>query len=88
MAFLDLRLDRLKVETRALLHRRVLNRALGPGDFLLHKTPELKSKSIVERQRTVGTVGKVHAFKRIKRNIGQSMPIDLDRATKPAARLR
>jgi hypothetical protein len=29
-----------------------------------------------------------HAFKRIKKNIGQSRPIDLDRATKPAARLR
>ena len=29
----------------------------------------------------------VHAFERIKTNIGQDRPIDLDRATKPAARL-
>lgn len=85
---LDLHLDGLQVEAGTLLHRRILNRRLGnPANFLLYKleAPELKGKPVVECQRTVGTVGKAHAFKWIKANIGQDRPIDLDRATKADA---
>src|SRR5271154_5789652 len=67
--FLDLCLDGLQVETRAFLHRRILDRGLGhPGDLLLYEleAPEFKGEPVVKRQRTVGAVRKVHAFERIK----------------------
>src|ERR1700722_14996581 len=87
-SLLDLRLDGLQVEARALLHRRGLARTLRDlADFVLYKleTPKLVGKPGVERQRTVGAVRKVHAFERVKTNVGQDRPIHLDRAAKPTA---
>src|SRR4029077_10623777 len=89
-SLLDLCLDGLEVEALAFLDRRVLDARRGPsGNLLLHKleAPELEDKPVVERQRTVGTVRKVHAFERIKTNISQDWPINLDRATEPTTRL-
>src|SRR5580698_3756361 len=85
---LAMRFDRLQVEARALLHRWVLDRTLRHlANFLLYKleTPKLVGKPVVERQRTVGAVRKVHAFERVKTNVGQDRPIHLDRAAKPTA---
>src|SRR5262245_9519166 len=51
--FLDLLLDSLEVEARALLHRRKLDRGLGEfPDLLLykHETPELDREPVVIRQ--------------------------------------
>src|ERR1700742_398602 len=81
---LDLFLDGFEIEARALLHRRKLNRRLGElADLLLHELepPELENEPVIECQRPLSAVGQVRAFERIKPDIGEDWPINLDRAS-------
>src|SRR6185437_13571499 len=81
---LDLLLDGFEVEARTLLHRRKLDRRLGElADLLLHELepPELEDKPVVVCQRSLIAAWQAGAFERIKPNVGEDWPIDLDRAS-------
>src|SRR5712692_7068757 len=84
--FLDLRFHRFKVEARALLHRRELNRGLGKfRDLLLHEDepPELKGPPIASKER----LGKARTLIRIQPEVDDERKVDLDRVAEPPCRL-
>src|SRR5262249_24197404 len=79
-------LQRFEVEARALLHRGVIQEGLRVlGDRILDEdeAPELVGEPVIVRQRA----GQPRALKGIEPEIDQDGPIDLDRATEPAAGL-
>src|SRR5262249_9486939 len=87
---LNLLLDGLQVEARALLHRREFDGRLSElPDLLLREleAPELVGKPVVVGQRPLIAVGQARPLEGIEPDIGEDGPIDLDRAAQPAARL-
>src|SRR6266702_1694939 len=85
---LDLLLDGFQVETRALLHRRKLDRSLGElRDLLLHEleTPELVSKPVAECQGTLNAAGQARAVEGIQADISEDRPTNIDRAAQQTA---
>ena len=87
---LDLRLDRLHVEARPLLHRRELDEGLrGLRDLLLDEdeTPELVREPVVVGERADLAVRHARALEWIEAQIDQDRPVDLERGAQPAAGL-
>ena len=85
---LQLRLERLQLERRALLHGWVVDEGLSVlGNLPLDEDepPELEGKPVVERERSPAGSGKAGPLERIDPQIDQHRPIDLDRPAKPAA---
>src|SRR5262249_49773129 len=83
---LEIRLQRLQIEARTLLHRGVLEEGLGIlADGLLHvgEAPELVGEPTVEVERS----GETRALEGIETQIDDDRPVDLHGAAEPAARL-